>query len=123
MYIDLLVKIKNAQQAGKKSFKTRFSKMDEGVLEVLKNHGFIKKSEIKGKSYKRVIEIDCDVSHPIQGVAFLSKPSLRRYGGYKDLKRVKGNYGILVISTSQGIMSGFEAKKKKLGGQLLFEIW
>jgi len=123
MYIDLLTKIRNAQMAGKKSFKTRFSKMDENVLGVLKAHGFIRNSEVKGKSYKRVIEIDCDVETPIQGVKFLSKPSLRRYDGYKNMKRVKGNYGIVVVSTSKGIMSGFEAKKQKIGGQLLFEIW
>jgi len=123
MYIDLLTKIKNAQMAGKKSFKVRFSKMDEGVLEVLKMYSFIKKADVKGKSYKRVIEIECNVAHPIRGIKFLSKPSLRRYAGYDDFKRVKGNYGVLVVSTSKGIMAGVEARKQKIGGQLLFEIW
>ncbi|MFH1759457.1 MAG: 30S ribosomal protein S8, partial [Patescibacteria group bacterium] len=52
-----------------------------------------------------------------------SKPSRRLYIGYQDLKPVKSGYGHALISTSKGVMTGMEAKKKKLGGELLFEIW
>ncbi len=59
----------------------------------------------------------------IRGLKFLSKPSRRLYVGYKEIKKVKSGHGLLVLSTSKGILSGEEAKKMKIGGQLLFEIW
>jgi small subunit ribosomal protein S8 len=123
MYIDLLNRIKNAQAARKPSLKMRYSKMDAAVLEVLKSHGFIKEAEVKGKGYKRVLEIDCEVSHPIQKVKNFSVPSLRRYAGYKDLRPVKSGFGILVLSTPKGIKTVEQARKEKVGGQLLFQVW
>lgn len=123
MYIDLLVKIKNAEAVGKESVKTPYTKMDHAVADVLRRYGFLKKVEIKGRNPKRSLELTFNDERPIQGSKLLSKPSLRRYSGYSDLRPVKGGYGILVLSTSKGIKSGVEAKKEKLGGQLLFEIW
>lgn len=123
MYIDVINRIKNAQRAGKPVFKVRYTNMDYAVLEVLRTHGFVKKAEVKGKSFKRIIEIDADVNHVIQGVKLLSTPSLRRFAGYEDLRPVKNGYGILVLSTPKGILSGAQARKSKVGGQLLFQIW
>ena len=123
MYIDLIVKIKNAEAVGKKSLKSNFSKMDYEVAQVLLRYGFLKKIDTKGRNPKRSLEVVFNEERLIQGTRFLSKPSLRRYSGHKDLRTVKGGYGISVVSTSSGIMSGFEAKKKRVGGQLLFEIW
>jgi len=123
MYIDLLIKIKNAQAAGKKSLKSLHTKMDYAVAEVLRNSGFLKKIEIKGRSFKKVIEMHLNPERPIQGLKFSSKPSLRRYTGYKDFKKVKGGYGLLVVSTSKGVLTGEQARRGKVGGQLLFEIW
>lgn len=123
MFIELITKIKNAQAAKKKSLKVRYSKMDLSVAEVLRAHGFLKKAEVKGKSFKKVIDIDCDVPNPIRGVKFLSKPSVRRYAGYKDIRQVKRGYGIKILSTPKGIISGETAKREKVGGELLCEIW
>lgn len=123
MYIDLLNRIKNAQAARKPVMKIRYSKMDAAVVEVLKNHGFIKDVEVKGKGYKRVLEIDCEVTHPIQKVKNFSLPSLRRYSGYEDLRPVKSGFGILVLSTPKGIKTVDQARKEKVGGQLLFQVW
>lgn len=123
MYINLLIKIKNAERAGKKSLKTPFTKMDYAVAEVLKKYGFLKKIEIKGRSPKRSIDIVINKDRMILGIKFTSRPSLRRYSGYKDLRSIKSGHGISVISTPKGIMSGVQARKEKVGGQLLFEIW
>ncbi|MEK7464280.1 MAG: 30S ribosomal protein S8 [Patescibacteria group bacterium] len=123
MYINLLVKIKNAQAADKKSLKSPFTKMDQAVVEVLQKYDFIKKLEVKGRSFKKVMELQLNPERPIQGVKFLSRPSVRRYGGYKDFRRVKGGEGILVVSTPRGVLSGVDARKQKVGGELLFEIW
>ena len=59
----------------------------------------------------------------ITGVKFISKPSRRLYVGYKDIRRVKSGYGLSVISTPIGVVSGSEARKSKVGGEILFEIW
>jgi len=123
MYIDLLVKLKNAEAVEKFSVKTRHTKMDYAVAEVLNRFGFIKSVEVKGKSYKKVMEIDLNPDRPIRGIKLLSKPSIHRYSAYRDLPRVKSGHGLLVVSTSKGIMTGEDAKKEKVGGEMLFEIW
>ncbi len=123
MYTDFLIKVKNAQKAGKKTLKIRFTKMDNAIAEVLEEKGFVKKIEVKGKPVRRIIEIDLDGKRKIRGLKFLSRPSLRRYAGYKELWSPMSGQGLLIISTSNNIMTSLEAKKKKLGGQLLFEIW
>ncbi|HMB17304.1 MAG TPA: 30S ribosomal protein S8 [Candidatus Paceibacterota bacterium] len=123
MYTDFITRIKNAQDAGKSFLKAPYTKMDRFVAEVLERKGFFKKVEVKGRKPKKVIKIVLNSSHPIRGFKFLSKPSRRIYKGCDELKPVKGGHGLLVVSTSQGIMSGSEARKKKIGGQILFKIW
>ncbi len=123
MYIDLLIKIKNAEAARKKALKVRFTKMDAAVVKLLEEKGFLKKSEIKGRMPKRILEIEPNPDRPIQGIKLLSKPSRRLYVGYKDIKRVKGGFGFLFLSTPKGILTDREARKEKVGGQMLFEIW
>ena len=123
MYIDLVNKIKNAEAARKKSLKVRFTKMDASVAKLLEEKGFLKKVEVKGRNPKRILEIEPSTDRPIQGVKVLSKPSRRLYAGYKELKSVKGGFGFLFISTPKGVLTDREARKEKVGGQLLFEIW
>lgn len=123
MYIDLLIKIKNAQEAGKDSLKSSFSKMDLAIAELLAKQGYLKNAESKEKTNKRTIEISLKEGKAIKGIKLVSRPSRRLYAGYKDIRSVKSGYGMSVVSTSKGIMSGKEARKQKLGGQLLFQIW
>jgi len=126
MYTDLLTKIKNAQTAKKEFFKTYYSEPDLMVAELLARYHYIGGVVKKGRLPKRVIEIKLkykDNKGVISGIKFLSKPSRRLYLGYRDLRPVKQGYGLLVISTPKGIMTGAEARKLKLGGELLFEIW
>jgi len=123
MYINLLIKIKNAQEAGKNSLKTPFSKMDLAIAELLSKQGYLKNAESKGKTIKRMIEIDLKEGKAIKGIKLISRPSRRFYAGYRDIKSVKSGYGMGVVSTSKGIMSDKDARKQKLGGQLLFQIW
>lgn len=123
MYIDLLIRIKNAQAARRETLKVRYSKMDAAVAEILKARGFLKTVEVKGRAPKKIIEIIPNPERPIQGVKLMSKPSRRLYGGYRELRKVKGGYGLMILSTPKGIMPADAAKKEKVGGQLLFEIW
>ncbi len=123
MYIDLIIKIKNAQKAKKETVKSRYSKLDKAVVDVLEMKGFVKNSEVKGKGYKKYIEMNVMGRKMIQGIRILSKPSVKQYLGYRDIRSVKSGFGTLVLSTPKGILSGSDAKKLGVGGQLLFEIW
>jgi len=123
MYIETIIKLKNATMAGKKVLRVRHTKMDHAVSEVLLQYGFLKKVEVKGRMPKRSLELSLNPVRKIESVRLLSTPSLRRYASYKDMKNVRGGTGILVVSTPKGIKSGIEAKREKVGGQLLFEVW
>lgn len=126
MYVDLLTKIKNAQAAEKESIKVMYANMDFAIAEILAKHQFIKAVFKKGRMPKRVIDIRLkykDGKGVIQGFRFLSKPSRKLYIGYKDIRSVRQGYGLLILSTPKGILDGKAAKKQKVGGQLLFEIW
>jgi len=126
MYINLLTQLKNAQAVEKESVKFPYSKMDEAVLEVLAKNKFIKNYEKKGRGVKKILDIDLryeDGTGVINGVKFVSKPSRRFYVGYKDVKPVKHGYGLVILSTPKGIMTGQESKKTKTGGEILFKIW
>jgi small subunit ribosomal protein S8 len=126
MYINLLTKIKNAQALRKDSVRFPYSKMDESVLGVLASDNYIGGFEKKGKNPKKYFEVSLLYKNgrpTISEVAFISKPSRRVYRKATELYPVKQGYGSAVISTSQGIMTDKEARKKKVGGQVLFYIW
>jgi len=123
MYIDLLTKIKNAQAVQKKVLKTRFTRMDKAVADTLQRGGFIHKIEVKGRPSKRSMYIELRSDRRVEGMRFLSKPSVRRYVKHDEIRKVKGGYGMLVLSTPKGILSGDQAWREKTGGQILFEVW
>lgn len=128
MYTDLLTKIKNAQAAGRSTMKTGYSRMEMDILDILVATGFLKSAAKKGRMPKRVIDLELKYdaetgAGAIHGLRFVSKPSRKIYAGYRSLKSVKQGYGLAVISTPEGVMTTDNAKKRKLGGQLLFEIW
>lgn len=106
--------------------KAPFSNMDMAVAEILVTRGYVAGAAKKGRSPKRIIEVDLKYTEgagAITGMKFLSVPSRRLYAGYKDLRRVRQGYGTAVISTPKGIMTADAARKQKMGGELLFEIW
>lgn len=126
MYINLLTQIKNAQHARKEKLKVPYTKMDMAILEILSNKKLVGEISKKGRPIKRSVEIKLNYNDGrgiINDVKFISKPSRRIYASYKDLKPVKQGYGFGIISTSRGIMTTSDARKQKLGGQVLFEIW
>jgi len=126
MYTDLLIKIKNAQAVKMESVKTSYSVMDNAILEILEKKGFVGAVSVKGRAPKKVFEINLkyakDGTGAIREVKILSKPSRHLYVGYGEIRPVKQGFGLLVMSTSKGIMDGQSARKAKLGGELLFEI-
>lgn len=126
MYTDFLIKLKNAQAVKKENVKLSYSKMDERILGILAKNGYVDGFEKKGRGPKKVLSVKLKYENGegvINGIKFISKPSRRLYGGYKEMKPVKRGYGLLVVSTPEGIMTGAEAKKTRVGGEFLFEIW
>lgn len=126
MIADLLTRIKNGQQARLQSVKAPFSRMDFAVAELLAKHKYLEAAEKKGRMPKRVIDARLrytDDSGVIHGIKLYAKPSRRVSVSYKDLPSAHQGYGMLVLSTPNGILTGSEARKAKVGGILLFEIW
>ena len=120
---DMLTRIRNAQKAEHKSVIMPLSKIKLEIAKILKKEGYIedfKKSEKKGK---KSLEIDLKYPPAINEIKRISKPGQRFYVKADKIKQVKSGYGISIISTSKGLMTGKEAKKAGLGGETLLEIW
>ncbi len=123
---DMLVKIKNAQAVGKATVSVPFSTFKYNICKLLKDEGFIEEVKKRGKRIKRIVirlKYSEDKKPAIQGVKRISKPGRRIYLKAKDIYSPKSGMGILVISTSKGLMTSREAKRTKNGGEVLFEIW
>ena len=125
MYYSLLVKIKNAERSGKEKLTVPFSKFDLAVSKVLAEEGYVKSADKKNVGRHGAIEVKLAGGKvpAISGFKILSKPSRRIYVDCRSLRPVKQGYGIGVLSTPKGVMSNKTARKNKVGGEYLFEIW
>ena len=126
---DMLTRIRNAMARNADSVEVPYTKINEQVAKVLVENEFLKSVKpykVKDKSFKGLnIELKYSESEEpaIKSINRISKSSLRKYIGYRSLKPVMGNLGIEVISTPRGVMSTKEAKKKKLGGELICRVY
>jgi small subunit ribosomal protein S8 len=123
----MLARIRNAQAVKKTTVNIPFSKLKWSILEILQKQGFIKEIEKIGRGNNKTIEINLkyrkDGTPRINILKRISKPSRRLYFGAKDIWSFKHGTGLLIVSTSKGIMTDKEAKKEKLGGEIMLEIW
>ncbi|MCD5396531.1 MAG: 30S ribosomal protein S8 [Candidatus Pacebacteria bacterium] len=123
---DMLIRIKNAQAVKHKTVDIPYSKMKYQIANILLKEGFIEKIERKFRKAKKILRIYLKYKNgesAIQGTKRISKPGRRVYLPYKKIKPPKEGYGIGIISTSQGLMTAREARKRKLGGEVICEIW
>lgn len=122
---DMLVQIKNAGLAGKKTVDLPFSKMKEAVGHILVQGGYLGGVESTQETPHRLRLIlkYQDKLPVITNLKRVSKPGLRVYVKVREIPIVIGGLGMTIISTPQGVMTGQEAKKRKLGGELLCKIW
>jgi small subunit ribosomal protein S8 len=122
----MITHIANAGHAGRDHTVVGYSRMKADIAEVLKEEGFIKSYSKKTQGAKSFLSIDLFVQNripKIKGVKRHSKPSKRVYKKSSEIRAVKQGYGLLVLSTPKGVMSGRKAKKEGLGGEALFSIW
>jgi small subunit ribosomal protein S8 len=128
---DMFNRICNAQAVLHTTVVIPFSKLKYEIAQILEKEGFIEKVEkpkvrITPRSKRKEFKINLKYNNKIpviSGIKRISKSGQRIYIKAKDLKPIRDGYGISIISTSKGLMTGKEAKKKKLGGEVLAEIW
>ena len=123
---DMLTSIRNAQAVSKETVSFSFSKIKFEIAKLFKKEGFIDKVDKKRRGVKRIIEISLkyDEKKPvISGLKKVSKPGQRLYFRAQEIKSVKSGYGVAIVSTSKGLMTNKEARKQKIGGEIICEIW
>lgn len=120
---DMLTRVRNAVTAGQDRVEFPASKIKAAICKVLKDEGYIKSFKIVAKAQNDIRLKVVFKENAIVGVKRESTPGLRQYRGYEDLPRVLSGLGITVVSTSQGVMSDREAKRRKIGGEVLCSVW
>lgn len=124
---DLTARIRNGQSANLAQIRCPASNFQAGVLEVLKQEGYIvdyKREEISKGRQELVIDLKYYENEPvIKELKLRSKPGRRVYQGINDLPRVLNGMGIAILSTSKGIMSDAEAREKHVGGEVLCTVF
>ena len=123
---DLLARVRNAGAAGKTEMFVPYSKIKAEIVRILKEEGYITEYAVDTEAAHPRIKITTKIASrtsAITGLKRVSRPGLRRYVGAKEIPRVLGGMGVSILSTPRGILSGREAKKQNVGGELLAYIW
>ncbi|MFT5831811.1 MAG: small subunit ribosomal protein S8 [Candidatus Paceibacteria bacterium] len=124
---DLIIRIKNAGMVGKETISMPYSKLRHAVVNKLVDAGYVTAVATKGtKVQEKTLEVTLgytDGAHNIRGVKRISKPGRRLYTKVTDIHPVKFGQGHIILSTPAGIVTGEEARAKKVGGEQLFIIW
>ena len=124
---DMLTRIRNGQRVRKTSISSPASKLRANVLDVLKREGFIRgysQKEVRPGIAEIEIELKYHEGDPvIREISRISTPGRRVYAGMRDLPRVYNGMGIAILSTPQGVLSDSEARKKRVGGEVLCRVF
>jgi small subunit ribosomal protein S8 len=130
---DMLTRIRNALAVNKPEVILPFSKIKFEIGKILESHGYIEKNELitpelsknEGQfdALKIILKYSDNKEPAIRSLVRISKPGQRVYAAKENLPKVLGGMGIAIISTSQGLMTDKEARKRKLGGEILCEIY
>ena len=124
---DLIIRLKNAGMIGRQSVSIPFSNFKMAIAEKLKDAGYVKAIEKKGKKVRKTLDValkyDEGGRHAISGVKRISKPGRRIYHNVLQIHSVRYGHGVLILSTPKGVKTDKEARKEKVGGEALFEIW
>lgn len=123
---DMFIRIKNGYRARKSAVVLPYSKMKESIAQVLEARGYIAGYEKKGRKVRKFLDITLrydDGAPALERVRRISKASRRLYAGKSEIRRVRQGHGLVIVSTSKGIMSGEDAREAGIGGELIAEIW
>ncbi len=124
---ELLTRIRNAMRARFNDLVVAHSRIREAICRVLVDEGFLEGIEVGGEPPRRRLVIKLRYAEGrepvIRGISRVSRPSVRRYAGISELGRSRGAMGIEIVSTPLGVMSGREARRKRVGGEILCRVW
>ncbi|MFH1565988.1 MAG: 30S ribosomal protein S8 [bacterium] len=125
---DVLSQIKNAYMRGKDKMEVPNSLAVKKLCELLKELGFIKDVKVFKKENEKFKYLSLELSYEddkpaVMGIRRVSKPGCRVYVGFRNMRWVLGGLGVSIVSTSRGLMTNLQARKRKLGGEVICEIW
>lgn len=122
---DMLTRIRNAGRALLPTVEMPHSRIKEDLAKILQQEGYVAEVAVEGKPFKKIrIRLKYQgKKNVIEGLRRISKPGLRHYVGAAKIPRVLGGMGVAVVSTPEGVMTGNDARKKNLGGELLCYVW
>ncbi|NCU33890.1 30S ribosomal protein S8 [Candidatus Saccharibacteria bacterium] len=123
---DLLTRIRNAAMVGKNEIRVPSSKLKKAVAKELVRANYLESVETESAKPRDilVVKINKDGENArFNELTRMSKPGRRMYVGVEEIPRIKSGRGMVIISTSKGVMNGFEARKQRLGGELLLKVW
>lgn len=123
---DMFARILNAKASGKPGLDVPFSQLKYEIAKLLKREGFLKEAEQRGRKGKKMLELALKYqgkASAISGLKRISKPGQRIYSSSQDLLKTRRQGGTLLVSTSKGMMTDREARKQKLGGEVIGEVY
>jgi len=122
---DMLARIRNASQALLPVVEVPHSKMKESIAHILRKEGYVADVAVESGAFKKLkLKLKYEgKKNVIEGLRRVSTPGLRRYVGATEIPRVRGGLGVAVVSTSQGVMTDTQARRKNLGGELICYVW
>lgn len=124
---DLLTRIRNANTANHETVDVPASRMKRAILEILKSEGFISDYQARTEGPQGTLRVTLkygpEKEKVITGLRRISRPGLRVYAAKTEIPRVLGGLGIVILSTSKGILSGKQAKREGVGGEVLAYVW
>jgi len=122
---DLLTRLRNAVAVNKKTVLVPHSKIKQAIVKILKQENYLADYQVKGKSSKKELEITIKYyqrNPAITNLTRISKPGVRLYTDVKDIPRLMRGRGIIILSSSQGIISGRQALKNNIGGEIICKV-
>lgn len=123
---DFLTRLRNASASQKAEVRMPYSKMINAVAALLLREGFLESVEHKGRAPKKILVATLKYVNgrpALENLRRVSRPGRRFYLPYRELRAVKSGFGIAIISTSEGLLTSKEARKRKVGGEILCEVW
>ena len=122
---DMLTRIRNANRALLPNVELPHSRIKESIAGILKREGYIADVAVEGKTPKKIkLKLKYQGKKSIiEGLRRVSTPGLRRYVGATEIPRVRGGLGVAVLSTSEGLLTDVQARKRKIGGELICYVW
>ncbi len=124
---DMLTRLRNAVQARHQVVEMPASTVKVAIAEVLRDEGYIKGFSVQGEVPKKQLRVELRYTgkqEPVlTGLRRVSTPGLRVYTGADEISRVFGGLGVAILSTSKGVMSGAQARRRRLGGEVLCQVW